>query len=146
MKLKIAQAIILLYLKYKLLCTLNYLRKQEGVAKDWNIALYECENQTFGEATFEMQKMKWLNRITKEEVRQDQRKERTSWKNLSKRRLSMIEHTLRHGGIAQGHFKGWRRKEKDKGNTPRFEYFPKLVEEIIGLVTFREMKVSMGQS
>ena len=46
-----------------------------------------------------MVNIKWMDRITNEEVLGRIEEKRTLWKSLKKRRGQMMGHTLRHGGL-----------------------------------------------
>ena len=46
-----------------------------------------------------MMNIKWMDRITNEEVLERIREKRTLWMSLRKRRGQMLGHTLRHGGL-----------------------------------------------
>ena len=77
----------------------------------WSIAIYGCETWTIGEAerkrldVFEMwcyrrmMNIKWMDKITNEEVLERIEERRTLWKSLRKRRGQMMghTHTQRHG-------------------------------------------------
>ena len=70
--------------------------------------MYGCETWTIEEAerkrAFEtwlyrrMMNIKWMDRITNEEVFGKIGVRRTLWKSLRKRRGQLMGHTLRHGG------------------------------------------------
>ena len=67
----------------------------------WSIAMYGCETWTIGdeEEAFEMWcyrrmvNIKWMDRITNEEVFRRIGERRTLWKSLRKRRGQMMGHT-----------------------------------------------------
>ena len=73
-----------------------------------------CETWTNGEAerkrlvAFEMwcyrrmMNIKWMDRITNEEVLERIAERRTLWKSLWKRRSQMMGYTLRHRGLPSG--------------------------------------------
>ena len=81
--------------------------------------MYGCETWTIGKAerkrleAFEMwcyrrmMNIKWMDKITNEEVLGRIGERRTLWKSLKKRRGQMMGHTLRHGGLLRGR---WERK------------------------------------
>ena len=52
-----------------------------------------------------MRNIKWMDRITNEEVLGRIRERRTLWKSLKKRRGQMMGHTLRHGGSLRDIFR-----------------------------------------
>ena len=83
---------------------LNHLRKQKDAIEDilyvWSIAMYGCETWTIGEAerkrleAFEMwcyrrmMNIKWMDRITNEEVLGRIGERRTLWKSLEEEKRS----------------------------------------------------------
>ena len=56
--------------------------------------------------------IKWMDRITNEEVLERIGERRTLWKSLRKRRGQMMGHTLRHGGLLREGM--WERKGEGK--------------------------------
>ena len=53
-----------------------------------------------------MRNIKWMDKITNEEVLGRIGERRTLWKSLKKRRGQMMGHTLRHGGLLRGGYLG----------------------------------------
>ena len=53
-----------------------------------------------------MMNIKWMDKITNEEVLGRIEEKRTLWKSLKKRRSLMVGHTLRHGGLLRDVLEG----------------------------------------
>ena len=117
--------------------------------------MYECETWTIGETerkgldAFEMwcyrrmMNIKWMKRITNEEVLGRIGERRTLWKSLKKRRGQMMGHTLiRHGGLLRDILEGWVGKKRGRGR-PRLKYFDQIIRDM-GSDTFREVKQLAG--
>ena len=76
--------------------------------------MHGCETWTIGKAERKrleafvmwcyrgMMNIKWMDRITNEEVLERIGERRTMWKGLRKRRGQMMGHVLRHGGLLRG--------------------------------------------
>ena len=111
--------------------------------------MYECETWTIGEEerkrleAFEMRcfrrmmNIKWMDRITNEEVLERIGERRTLWKSLRKRRGQMMGHTLRHGCLGISSRGRWG-KIRGRGR-PRLEYFDQIIGDM-RCETFREVK------
>ena len=92
----------------------------------WSIAIFGCATWTIGEAerkrleVFEMscfrrmRNIKWMDRITNEEVLGRIGERRTLWKSLRKRRGQMMghTHTETHGELLRGWYLGGEEKGK----------------------------------
>ena len=80
--------------------------------------------------------IKWMDRITNEEVLGRIGERRTLWKSLWKRRGQMMWHTLRHGGLLRDILEGEVGKKRRR---PRLKYFDQIIGDM-GYETFREVK------
>ena len=112
--------------------------------------MYGCETWTIGEAerkrieAFEMwfyrrmMNIKWMDKITNEEVLGRIGERRTLWKSLKKRRRQMMGHTLRHGGLLRDILEGEVGKKRGRGR-PRLKYFDQIFGDM-GCETFRQVK------
>ena len=68
--------------------------------------------------------IKWMDRITNEEVLGRIGERRTLWKSLRKRRGQMMGHTLRHGGLLRDILE---REVRKKGGRPKLKYFDQII-------------------
>ena len=156
-KSRIAQAKMGFNSKQKLLCSSSIsLANRKLLLKTyvWSIAMYGCETWTIREAerkrleAFEMwcyrrmMNIKWMDKITNEEVLGRIGERRTLWKSLKKRRGQMMGHTLRHGGLLRDILEGEVGKKRGRGR-PRLEYFNQIIGDM-GCQTFREVKQLAG--
>ena len=80
--------------------------------RDWSPSKCGCYRR--------MLEIKWVDRITNEEVLDKIKENRTMWKNL-KRRVQMIKHTLRHSTLLKDILE---REMGKKRARSRMEYFP----------------------
>ena len=72
--------------------------------------------------------IKWMNRITNEEVL-GRIGERTLWKSLKKRRGQIMGHTLRHGGLLRSILEEEVGKKRGRGR-PRLKYFDQIIRDM----------------
>ena len=88
--------------------------------------------------------IKWMDRITNEEVLGRIGERRTLWKCLKKRKDQMMGHTLRRGGLLRDILEGVVGMKRGR---PRLKYFDQIIGDM-GCETFREVKelAGMGQS
>ena len=86
--------------------------------------------------------IKWMDRITNEEVLGRIGEKRTLWKSLKKRRGQMMGHTPRHGGLLRNILEGGVEKKRGRGR-PRLKYFDQ-INGAMGCETFREVKQLTG--
>ena len=107
----------------------------------WSIAMYGCETWIIGEAerkrleSFEMscyrrmRNIKWMDRITNEEVLAWIEEKRTLWKSLKKRRGQMLGHTHTHWDtgdcLGVDILEGEVGKKRGRGR-PRLKYFDQI--------------------
>ena len=85
--------------------------------------------------------IKWMDRITNEEVLGRIGERRTLWKSLKKRRgRMMMGHTLRHGGLLRDILEGDVGKKR---GWLRLKYFDQIIRDM-GSDTFREVKQLAG--
>ena len=134
-KCRLAQARIAFMKKRALLTSkINIdIRKSFLKAYVWSVALYGSETWTIGETerkrieAFEMWcyrrmlKIRWVDRVTNEEVLNRIGEERSLWRNLTKRRDRMIGHYLRHPGLVNLVLEGSVWGKNGRGR-PRSEY------------------------
>ena len=83
-----------------------------------------------------MMNIKWMDRITNEEVLEWIGERRIAWKCLRKRRGQMMGYTLRHGGLLRDIFGGEVGKERGRS---RLEDFEQIIRNM-GYETFRKVK------
>lgn len=116
----------------------------------WSVALYGSETWTINSVdkkrieAFEMWcyrrmlKIKWVDRVTNEEVLNRIGEKRSLWNTLTKRRDRLIGHTLRHQGpvnlVLEGSVGG-----KIRRGRPRYEY-SKQIQIDVGCRSYSEMK------
>ena len=87
-----------------------------------------------------MMNIKWMDRITNEEVLGRIGERRTLWKSLKKRRGQMMEHTLRHGGLLRDILEGEVGKKRGR---LRLEYFDQIIRDM-GYETFKKVNEMTG--
>ena len=85
-----------------------------------------------------MLKVRWVDRITNEEILNRNGERRTIWRNLTRRRDRMIGHILRHPGLIQLVFEG-SVGGKNGRDRPRYEY-DKQIRADVGCSSYVEMK------
>ena len=122
-----------------------------------SIAMYGCETWTIGEPerkrleAFEMwcyrrmRNIKWMDKITNEEVLGRIEERRTLWKSLKKRRVQMMGHTHTHWDTGDWLEIFWKGRWERKGGRgkPRLKYFDQIIRDM-GCETFREVKQLAG--
>ena len=143
--------------KQKLLCSSSInLENKKMLLKTylWSIAMYGWETWTFGEAerkrlnAFEMWSyrwmriIKWMDRITNEEVLGRIGERKTLWKSLQKRRGQRWWGTHWDTGDCLGDDILEGEVGKKRGR-PRLKYFDQIIGEM-GCETFREVKELAG--
>ena len=116
----------------------------------WSVALYGSETCMISSSerrrieAFEMWcyrrmlKVRWVDRITNEEILNRIGERRTIWHNLTRRRDRMIGHILRHPGLAQLFSEGSVGGKNGIGR-PRYEY-DKQIRADVGCSGYVEMK------
>ena len=85
-----------------------------------------------------MLKIRWVDRITNEEVLNRIGEERTLWHNLTKRRDRLVGHILRHAGIVNLVLEGSMGGKNCRGR-PRLQY-SKQIQLDVGCSSYVEMK------
>ena len=75
-----------------------------------------------------MMKIKWIDRITNEEVLKRIGERRTLWKSLRKRRDQMMGHTLILGELLRNILE-W--EVGKKRGRPKLEYFDQIIGDIV---------------
>ena len=88
-----------------------------------------------------MMNIKWMDRITNEEVLGRIGERRTLSKSLKKRRGQMMGHTLRHGGLLRDILE---REMGKKRGRPKLKYFDQIIRDM-GCEIFREVKQLAGE-
>lgn len=116
----------------------------------WSVALYGSETWTISSAekrrieAFEMWcyrrmlKIRWVDKVTNEEVLKRIGEKRSLWRILTKRRDRLVGHILRHEGLVKMVLEGsvW---GKNTVGRPRLEY-SKQIQKDVGCSNYVEMK------
>ena len=126
------------------------IRKSFLKAFVWSVALYGSETWTIGAAekrrieAFEMwcyrrmMKIRWVDRVTNEEVLRRVGEERCFWRLLMKRRDRLVGHIQRHPGIASLVMEG-RFEDRNCRGRPRLEYVKQIAADV-GCSSYVAMK------
>ena len=85
-----------------------------------------------------MLKIRWVDRVTNEEVLNRIREKRSLWHDLIKRRVRVVGHILRHEGIVNLALEG-SVGSKDCRGRPRLQY-SKQIQSDVGCSSYVEMK------
>ena len=116
----------------------------------WSVALYGCETWTISSTekkrieAFEMWcyrrmlKIRWVDRITNEEVLRRMDENRTLWKTLTRRRDRLVGHVLRHQGLTNLVLEGSVGRKNSRGR-PRQEYDTQIRADV-GCSSYEQMK------
>lgn len=116
----------------------------------WSVALYACETWTIGTEerrkleSFEMwcyrriMRIKWVDKVTNEEVLRRIGEGRELWKSIRKRRMELVGHILRHNSIVRTIMEGYVEGGRYRGR-PRLEYMQQIKEDT-GCHTYEEVK------
>ena len=142
--------------KQKLLCSSSIsLKKRKVLLKTCmehsHVRVWNLDNWRSGEKKIgsfrnvcyrRMMNIKWMDRITNEEVLRRIEEKRTLWKSLKKRRGQMMGHThpLRHERLLRDILEGEVGKKRGR---PRLKYFDQIIGDM-GCETFREVKQLAG--
>ena len=116
----------------------------------WSIMLYGCETWIIAKEerrrieAFEMwcyrrmEKIRWTDRMTNEEVLERVSEKKSIWKSIQKRRNELIGHILRHDGLLGLILEGLVDGKNHRGR-PRLQYISQIIEDQ-GCSSYQELK------
>ena len=116
----------------------------------WITALYGCETWTSGKEEKRrlealemwcyrrMEKISWRDRVTNEDVLRRVQENRSLWRNIQKRRVTLIGHILRHNNFIKGILEGIVEGRTRRGR-PRLSYIGQIISDI-GCQTYAHLK------
>ena len=117
--------------------------------------MYACETWTIGAEekrrleAFEMWsfrrllKIKWIDKITNEEVLRRMGGEREIWNCIKRRRVELVGHILRHDSIVRTVIEGYIEGKRNRGR-PRLEYMEQIMKDT-GCNTYQGLKCKANE-
>ena len=85
-----------------------------------------------------MLKIKWIDKVTNEEVLKRLGEKRSFWKSIVKRRVQLTGHLMRHEGLLKTIIEGYVDGKRPRGR-PRLRYMDQIMKDV-GCTTYGEMK------